>query len=198
MRRNLAFRAPVAVPAAVAIVCALLAGSAVAAPVQPPGPRARAAASDPCPDASTTVTSATVNTLRKSLRCLINVERVARGLPKLTGNEPLQKAAERHVKTMIATGCLDHRCPGEVNLSTRLRRAGYFDGATSWRFAESTGCGMTAESMFTSWMSTDYHRTNILDPEFDDIGVAASQESVPELCDEGLGTFAVVFGTRTP
>jgi uncharacterized protein YkwD len=197
MRRNPAFRALIAAPLAVGLACAL-AATAIATPAQAPGSDTKPEAADACPDASIAVADATVTDLRKSLRCLIGVERTARGLTKLKANEPLATAAQRHVKTMVATACLDHRCPGEVNLNTRLRRAGYFDDATSWRYAESTGCGITAESMFTSWMSSDYHRANILDPEFEDIGVAASQESVPELCEEGLGTFAVVFGTRNP
>ena len=71
--------------------------------------------------------------LRRSLRCLINQERAIHGFGKLARNTSLQKAAQRHTKTMVATDCLAHRCPGEVELDTRLEQAGYFDGAQKWR-----------------------------------------------------------------
>jgi uncharacterized protein YkwD len=144
------------------------------------------------------VADTTAADLRKSVRCLISTERVAHGLSKLSRAETLELAAKRHVRAMIDTDCLAHRCPGEVDLERRLRRAGYLDGVTTSRFAESTGCGTTAQSMFDSWMASAFDRANILDPTFKDIGVAVSQDSSDLLCGEGYGTFAVVFGVRTP
>ena len=111
-------------------------------------------------------------------------------------NSSLQKAAQRHTKTMVATDCLAHRCPGEVDLDTRLEQAGYFDGAQKWRFAENTGCGLSTEAMVGNWMASVYHRVNILDPEFDDVGVGVSKKAVDGRCKRKYGTFTVVFGTR--
>ncbi|MDX6582465.1 MAG: hypothetical protein QOI10_1649 [Solirubrobacterales bacterium] len=151
-----------------------------------------------CELASVPAADSTVKDLRKSVRCLINQERAVHGFGKLARNDALQTAGQRHAKTMVDTGCLAHRCPDEVDLETRLLRAGYFEGADAWRYAENTGCGISAEAMVANWMASVYHRVNILDPEFDDIGVGVSQKRVADRCDKGYATFAVVFGHRSP
>jgi uncharacterized protein YkwD len=151
-----------------------------------------------CELASVAVDDSTVKDLRKSIRCLINEERAVHGFSKLARNSPLQTAAQRHTKAMVSTGCLAHRCPGEVDLETRLDQAGYFDGADSWRYAENTGCGEAAGAMVANWMASIYHRINILDPEFRDLGIGVSKRRVHGRCKKDFGTFTVVFGERTP
>jgi uncharacterized protein YkwD len=194
MRRNSANGAISAVLAALVSV-AVLAGGAQA---RPAAATAGNTSTDACSDASEMVSETTAPDLRKTVRCLIAAERASRGLPKLIRAESLETAAKRHVKTMIDTDCLAHKCPGEVDLEKRLRRAGYFDGFTLFRYAESTGCGTTAESMVSSWMASAFDRASILDASFGDIGVAVSQDSSDRLCGAGYGTFAVVFGKRAP
>jgi len=165
-----------------------------------------AGAADPAPErgvtqcgkASVPATNSSVRELRGSVRCLINEERAVHGFGKLVRNEALKIASQRHAKTMVATACLAHRCPDEDDLETRLERAGYFDGAKSWRYAENTGCGASAEAMVENWLDTLYHRVNILDSDFNDIGIGISQKRVAGCCDKGYATFAVVFGDRTP
>jgi uncharacterized protein YkwD len=151
-----------------------------------------------CQLASVPAADSNIKDMRKSIRCLINEQRAVHGFGKLARNISLQKAAQRHTKAMVASGCLAHRCGGEPDLETRLRQAGYFDGVESWRYAENTGCGLSAEAMVTNWMASLYHRVNILDPDFRDIGVGVSQKRVPGRCEKGYGTFAVVFGERAP
>ena len=181
------------------LAAALAVLAAIVGPAQArPAGAASSATAEACPDASEVVADLTPADLRKSIRCLIAVERGTRGLSKLTRDDSLDTAARRHVRTMIDTDCLAHRCPGEVDLKQRLRRAGYFEGFSSYRFAESTGCGTTADSMVTSWLASSFDRTNILDSGFRDIGVAVSPESSAELCGEGYGTFAIVLGARMP
>jgi uncharacterized protein YkwD len=175
---------------------AALASFAIAAD-PPPATTTAERGGTSCEPASVPAADSNVKDLRKSIRCLINEERAVHGLSKLARDEALQKAAQRHTNAMVATGCLAHRCPDEVDLDTRLDQAGYFDGAESWRYAENTGCGLDAEAMVANWMASLYHRVNILDPEFRDIGVGASQRRVAGRCDKGYGTFAVVFAERT-
>ena len=135
--------------------------------------------------------------LRKSIRCLINRERAVHGFGKLAHRHALEKAGQRHAKTMVATGCLAHRCPGEVDLEDRIREAGYFNGASSWRFAENTGCAASAEAMVAGWLDVKYHRINILNKDFHDIGVGVVHKRIKDRCEHGFVTFAVVFGDRT-
>ncbi len=151
-----------------------------------------------CELASVLAVDSSPRDLRRSIRCLVNVERAVHGVGKLDKNPALKTASQRHVKTMVETRCLAHRCPDEDDLETRLERAGYFDGAESWRYAENTGCGESAEAMVANWLHVVYHRINILDPDFQDIGVGVSQERVPGRCEKGFATFAVVFADRTP
>ena len=172
----------------------LLAGGAQARP--PAAIPGGAATTDACAGADETVSATTLPDLRKAVRCLILAERAARNLPKLARAESLELAAKRHVRTMIDTNCLAHRCPDEVDLERRLRRAGYLDGISTFRFAESTGCGTSARSMVTSWMASPFDRASILDAGFEDIGVAVSQDASEKLCGAGYGTFAVVYGSR--
>lgn len=174
-----------------------LVGVVSLAPAAEPG-AAVAERGPACSLAAAPVSESSVKEVRKAIRCLINQERAIHGFGKQRRNSSLEKAAQRHTKTMVATGCLAHRCPDEVDLETRLQRAGYFEGATSWRYAENTGCGATAEAMFENWMDSVYHRVNILDPDFDDIGVGVSHKRVEGRCKKQYGTFTVVFGTRAP
>ncbi len=187
--------------AAVAGGLAALGVAAVAslAPASSPAPsQAAAARSGPaCGLAPVPAADSAVKNLRKSIRCLINEERAVHGFGKLARNSPLQKAAQRHAKVMVHTGCLAHRCPNELSLEARLRQAGYFDGAESWRYAENTGCGASAEAMVANWMASVYHRVNILDPEFREVGIGVSKKKVAGRCQKKYATFAVVFGERT-
>jgi uncharacterized protein YkwD len=195
--RKSALRPVLATAAALAVVAAALLSSAAvgSAPAADP-PAVRGAESCKGADAPAAETSG--HKLRKSIRCLINEERAVHGFGKLARRRALQKASQRHAKTMVATDCLAHRCQGEVELEERLRQAGYFNGASSWQFAENTGCGLSAEAMVAGWMDVRFHRINILDKDFDDIGVGVVHKRVEDRCDPGFATFAVVFGHRTP
>ncbi len=186
------------ISAATAFAATLVAIVAMGGPAQARSASAAAPTSaDNCPNAGEMVSDTAAADLRRSVRCLILAERAARGLPKLIRSDALDTAAKRHVRTMIEADCLLHKCPGEVDLERRLRRAGYFEGATSYRFAESIGCGTTPQSMVASWLGTLFDRTNILEPDFRDFGIAVSQESSADPCDDGFGTFTIVFGSRT-
>ena len=193
--RKTAFR-PVLLAAA-ALAAALLALLAVAASPTA-GAEATARAADPCRNADSPATETTSRKLRKSVRCLINEERAVHGFGKLSKRGALQEASQRHAKAMVESDCLAHRCPGEPDLEGRLRRAGYFQGAETWRFAENTGCAMSAEAMVAGWMDVRFHRINILDSDFRDVGVGIVHKRIEDRCDPGFVTFAVVFGDRAP
>lgn len=190
-------RRPVAIAAALAVAGAtLLASIALAAgSAGPPGQAQRTGA---CPNAGEPATDLTAEELRRAVRCRINLERAARDRGPLARDPGLQRAARRHAETMVLTDCLAHRCGEEVELEERIRREGYFVGADAWEFAESTGCAASAKAMVTNWMESHFHRVNILDRAYQDVGVGAVQEPVATRCEKGYATFAVVFAWRTP
>ena len=99
---------------------------------------------------------------------------------------------------MAETDCLEFRCPGEPGLEQRLRKAGYFEGATKWEFAENTGCAVSAKAMYENWIESTLHRVNILEPKFIHVGIGTVDEGLPTACDESFAAFSAVFGWRKP
>lgn len=175
------------------VAVAALAGLATAAE-----PTATTASDEACPGAETLSVDTTVKEMRTSIRCRMNEERAIEGLGRLAIDPSLRKAANRHVKTMVATNCLAHKCPGEANLEVRIKKSGYLEGAEVWQYAENTGCGESVEEMIQSWLSSKFHRINLLNATFDDVGIGIAQEAVKGSCRKGFATFAVVFGHREP
>jgi uncharacterized protein YkwD len=169
---------------------------AMAIAARPGAGAAAAAGVDACPAAGEPAAHRSVKQLQRSIRCLINQERSSRDLDPLTRDGDLQQVGLEHSDVMVETDCLAHQCAGEEELETRLREAGYFDGAEMWQFAENTGCAVSAEAMVANWMATKFHRVNILERRFREIGVGAVQGRIKDRCERGYATFAVVLGWR--
>jgi len=98
---------------------------------------------------------------------LINQERQSRGLATLVTDEHLQQAARKHSQRMAATHQVEHLVPGEPKLSLRL-------GETNLRFdvsGENVALTADATRAHTALMHSPHHRDNILDADFNSIGV---------------------------
>ena len=150
-----------------------------------------------CANADATVDEATASELKQAVLCLVNDKRHDRGKPRLDKNARLQKAALRHNRTMLQDNCWKHKCEGEPRLEKRIRRTGYFDGASSWAFAQNFGCALAPQGMLKTWMKSAFTRNNILGP-YEDIGVAAAKETVPSSpCGANRVTYTVVFASRS-
>jgi len=154
--------------------------------------------SQACQGADRPAERSTPAQLRRSIRCLVNLERAVRGRSKLARDRSMQKASQKHAVVMVEEQCLAHSCGDEPRLPDRVRRSGYLDGADAWQVAESTGCGVTAQAMVKNWMADTYHRINILEKDFADIGVGVVQEPIKRRCAKDFATFAVIFGWRAP
>jgi uncharacterized protein YkwD len=153
----------------------------------------------PCANADATIDEASAGELKKAVVCLINKKRHDRGKHKLDYNGKLQKAAKKHNNTMLRKNCWAHHCPGEPGLEKRIRKTGYLDGATSWAYAQNFGCAQTPQGMLDLWMNSSFHRKNLLDRRYEDIGGAAAKEVVPSSpCGSDRVTYTVVFAGRTP
>jgi uncharacterized protein YkwD len=179
---------------AAALAVGLLASFAVAE--RQGEPASAVATAKKCKNAEEPVNSLSSGAVRDAVLCLINDERRRHARRTVEQSKALQSAAQRHTKKMVSTNCLSHQCPGEGPLAARIRRSGYTDGAASWAFAENTGCGLSAEAMVANWMASRYHRINIVDGAFEDIGVGYSPERVQSRCSSGYGTFTTVFAFR--
>jgi uncharacterized protein YkwD len=99
---------------------------------------------------------------------LTNGERSALGLPALQWSPALAAAALRHAQLMETTSNLSHQLPNEPNLADRAAHA----GAHFQAIAENIAYGYSPESIEKEWMRSMPHRTNILDPRMNAVGIA--------------------------
>ncbi|MFZ0632410.1 MAG: CAP domain-containing protein [Acidobacteriaceae bacterium] len=99
---------------------------------------------------------------------LTNQDRQQQGLPLLAWNSALAAAAEGHAQWMLREPSLSHQYPGEPDLMTRAARA----SAHFRAIAENIAIGPTPDSLEDQWMHSTPHRTNILDPKMNALGVA--------------------------
>ncbi len=98
----------------------------------------------------------------------INAERAAAGLPALTWNPQLTRAAQYHAVQMRSAGAISHQFQGEPDLTMRA-------AATGTRFslvAENVATSGSVLEMHTALMNSPHHRENILDPAVNSIGIS--------------------------
>lgn len=98
---------------------------------------------------------------------LVNVERQKVGAAPLSSHSALTYAAQSYAAVMSDTSCFSHSCGS--SLVQRIDGSGY----TNWTAAaENIALGQTTpEAVMTSWMSSNGHRTNILNTVYKDIGI---------------------------
>jgi hypothetical protein len=99
---------------------------------------------------------------------LTNQDRQAQGLPALQWNDALARAAGAHAQLMAQEPALEHQYPGEPDLLARAAAAGaHFDV-----IAENIALAPSPQDVEHAWMHSTPHRTNILDPRMNALGVA--------------------------
>ncbi|RSS57736.1 CAP domain-containing protein [Streptomyces sp. WAC06614] len=187
-------------------------GTAVAAALSAPllpgvlAPPAAAVACDTAA-ANRAPTAGTMTQARDAVACLINAQRTQRGLPALTTNQALTRAAQQHAVAAVqikwwGPGRDPHRNPQTGSTpQTRIQAAGYCPNPRSWQFSEITYTGWgsgwgTPQAAVNWWMNSPGHRAAILDPGVREMGPWAQ----PGSADPGgassttAGTYVVTFG----
>jgi uncharacterized protein YkwD len=186
----------IAVAVWLAFVVAALGAALTFAAVRP-GAAPAAVQRAACELADRPAAELSVEELRKAVVCLINKARAQRRhLGSLSRSRALRKAAQRHTQVIIRTGCFAHRCPGEPGLEDRIRDAGYLDRARNWGYGESTGCAESPAAMVKNWLEISFHRRNLLDRDFREVGIGTAHGGPSRRCEEGFATFTAVFGWR--
>jgi len=98
---------------------------------------------------------------------LTNQDRHEQGLPALHWNDALAAAAQAHAERMAQEGTLSHQYPGEAPLMQRASQAGaHFEA-----IAENVAMAPDPEGAEQAWMHSTPHRTNILDPKMNALGI---------------------------
>lgn len=159
------------------------------------GPGAPAAnAGGGCAHADDQPNQASSSEFRESIICLIQIERLSRGKDELDINGKLRSVAGDHNAVMLHQDCFDHQCSGEASLTKRLKQVGYLKG-DSWAYGESIGYENTPRKMIDAWMDSSYHRQNILNNKFVDLGVGAGKGTPnPNKPDSEFVTYTAIFG----
>jgi hypothetical protein len=120
---------------------------------------------------------------------LTNEARRAAGVTELEVSVPLARAAQAKARDMLAHQYFAHTSPGGVTPWSWIRDAGY-----AYRHAgENLAINfLEAEDVEAGWMASPSHQANVVDPRYEDIGVAVLQGQY-----QGKETFVVVqmFGT---
>lgn len=100
---------------------------------------------------------------------LVNAERRKVGAVPLRWNSKLTQAAQRQANDMASHNFLSHQGSDGSSPSARINATGY-----RWsRIAENVAAGQTtAQAVMQSWMNSPGHRTNILNRELTEIGIA--------------------------
>jgi hypothetical protein len=102
---------------------------------------------------------------------LLNMERENAGVGKLQWDPNVAQAALEHARKLADNAALSHRFPGEAQLDQRV-------GATGARFnavAENVALADTTEEAHLALMNSPGHRANILNPEYNAVGIAVVQ-----------------------
>ncbi len=104
----------------------------------------------------------------EQLLALANQARVAAGVRPLEWDGSLAVAARKHSLRMAAEGPIAHRYRGELDVSERAGQA----GARFSLIEENVAIGPTPREIHEEWMHSSGHRTNLLNPEVDRVGIA--------------------------
>jgi len=176
------------------LACALLCCIALALPAS--ASAATCANADLMPDASNFAG------VKKATLCLLNEERSARGLSRLTPNGQLGKAAQRYSASMVRQRFFDHVSPSGSTLDSRVRRGtSYLRGSVcSWSLGENIAWGAgdraTPRKIVRFWMNSSGHRRNILDRRFRHIGIGVATGAPDDVQGQPAATYTTDFGSR--
>ncbi|MFJ4468194.1 CAP domain-containing protein [Streptomyces sp. NPDC089424] len=117
---------------------------------------------------ATPLTPAGLIRARTDVIALTNHERARAGLPQLTPDPALTRAAQAHSDDMVARGFYSHTAPDGSRPWDRAAAA----GSARRSIGENIACGQRSPAeVVTGWMNSPGHRANILAPGFTHIGI---------------------------
>ncbi len=124
----------------------------------------------------------------------VNEARRKAGLSSLRPNSRLDQAAQRHAEDMLTRRYFAHESPEGKTVRERARAAGYDWRAIGENLAEGQ---YSIDEVVEGWLRSPTHRRNILNPDFEEMGVGLSLGRAPG----GSGgayraVWAQVFGAR--
>jgi uncharacterized protein YkwD len=136
---------------------------------------APAASAKPCRGAAVAAAQLSAKQARGSALCLINQRRAERRLPGLRFSASLAAAAQSYSAEMDALDFFSHDSPTGSTPLSRITKAGYIAGASTWGIGENIAWGNGASgspaAIVSMWMNSPGHRRIILTREFRHVGI---------------------------
>lgn len=161
---------------------------------------ASASASVACPTDLEQPSTATAADAAFALLCDMNQLRARNGVSPLRWDWRLWVAAQRHASDMAAKHYLAHAGLDGRGLQERVQPTGYIPVNPNWIIGENLGFGTnrlsSPLSIALGWMDSRFHRENLLDPTFRDVGVGIAEGPIAEDGPTGI-IYVVNFGMRT-
>jgi uncharacterized protein YkwD len=152
------------------------------------GTRNRAPPASPRDSAGLVVPAGTGSPIAVQIAGLTNEQRVAAGLPRLTTNERLMRAAQLQANQMAAARQVSHDIPSAryPTLRDRIDAVEY-----SWdAIAENLAADQRdAAGAVAGWMASPGHRANLLSRRFTELGTGFATDA------RGRRFYAQVFAT---
>src|SRR3954452_1906296 len=154
-----------------------------------------------CPDTDATPSDSNQDQLNASILCLVNGERTDNGgLPPLTSNDLLAKAAVGMCQRMVTEHFFAHETPDGKSVVDRVDPTGYIPNSGDWVVGENLAWGSgalsTPQAIVNGWMNSPGHKANILAPDYKDVGLAACQGS-PTTTNSGGTVYVNDFGAKS-
>src|SRR3954452_6665219 len=154
-----------------------------------------------CPDTDATPSDSNQDQLNASILCLVNGERTDNGgLPPLTSNDLLAKAAVGMCQRMVTEHFFAHETPDGKSVVDRVDPTGYIPNSGDWVVGENLAWGSgalsTPQAIVNGWMNSPGHKANILAPDYKDIGLAVAMGS-PLTTTTGGTVYVNNFGAKS-
>jgi uncharacterized protein YkwD len=154
-------------------------------PSQTPTTTATQEQSSPLPPAG----GGGTNTQERQVLDLTNAARRQNGCGPLSLADSLVEAAGQHASDMVRRHYMDHNDPDGKSAFDRMEAAGFHGSA----MGENIAAGYdTAQRVFAAWMQSDGHRKNILNCNYNKIGIGYDPGQVKP--DYGNGSWVEDFG----
>jgi uncharacterized protein YkwD len=172
-----------------AFATALVASLAIAAP---------SAQAANCPGADQLPLLSTTASAKSATLCLLNEVRASAGLAALTSQPTLEAAATKYAQSMVEQRFFAHVSPSGQTINDRLDS--YITGTNGYTIGENLAWGQsvlgTPVTTVNAWMRSQGHRDNILNANFEEIGVGIVPGSPRGGLLDAAATYATEFGWR--
>ena len=120
----------------------------------------------------------TVAEARRATLCLINQERIARGIPLIHTQSSLRTVAKRYARELVRKRRFAHESANGASVLDRVKRTNYKARAAHFSLGETLAWGIgpfsTPFEIVDAWMHSREHKRLILDRRFTEMGIGVT------------------------